>query len=177
MEATQRGTIDPQEARKELITGLRNAHGLEQQAIEMLEGNAERLENYPDLKAKCAEHLEESRQHQALVGQCLEDLGESPSTLKDAAMGVVQSVQMMAHGATSDEVLKNSFAGYAFEHFEIAAYTALGVMARAAGEERIAQTAEQILRQEQAMASWLEEHLPGTVERYLVLVGSGEQKR
>jgi ferritin-like metal-binding protein YciE len=143
----------------------------------MLEGNVERLENYPELKAKCAEHLEESRQHQAMVRQCLEDLGESSSTIKDTAMGLVQNLQMMAHGATSDEVLKNSFAGFAFEHFEIAAYTALGVMARAAGEERIAQTAEQILRQEKEMARWLEEHLPGTVERYLALAGSGEQKR
>ncbi|WP_162419756.1 ferritin-like domain-containing protein [Microvirga brassicacearum] len=177
MEPTQSGTINPQDARQELITGLRNAHGLEQQAIEMLEGNVDRLENYPALKAKCTEHLEQSRQHQVLVAQCLEDLGESPSTIKDTTMGLVQNLQMMVHGATSDEVLKNSFAGYAFEHFEIAAYTALGVMARAAGEERIAQSADEILEQEQEMARWLEEHLPATVERYLMLVGSGEQKR
>jgi ferritin-like metal-binding protein YciE len=177
MESTYDGTINPQDARQELITGLRNAHGLEQQAIEMLEGNADRLENYPELKARCATHLEESRQHQSLVAQCLEDLGESPSTMKDTAMGLAQSLQMMVHSATSDEVLKNSFTGFAFEHFEIAAYTALNVMARAAGEERIAQTTEQILQQEREMARWLEEHLPGTVERYLLLVGSGEQKR
>jgi hypothetical protein len=32
MESTQPGTINPEEAKQELITGLRNAHGLEQQA-------------------------------------------------------------------------------------------------------------------------------------------------
>lgn len=92
-------------------------------------------------------------------------------------MGLAQSLQMMLHGASTDEVLKNSFAGYAFEHFEIAAYTALGVMAHAAGEERIAQITQRILQEEVEMADWLEDHLPDTVERYLMLAATGEQKR
>jgi len=171
------GTISAEDARQEMITGLRNAHGLEQQAIEMLERNSERLENYPQLKARITQHLEESRQQQAMVAQALQDLGESPSTLKDTAMGLVQNVQMMVHSAASDEVLKNSYTGYAFEHFEIASYRALIEMARAAGEERVVQMAEQILRQEEEMARWLGEHLPQIVNQYLSLVGSGEQKR
>jgi len=177
MTGPQAGTFNVEDARQEMITGLRNAHGLEQQAIEMLERNVERLEHYPQLKARVAQHLEESRQQQALVAQALEDLGESPSTLKDTAMGLVQNVQMMVHAAASDEVLKNSFAGYAFEHFEIASYRALMVMARAASEQRVEQVAEQILRQEEEMADWLEQHLPEVVSQYLVLLRSGEQKR
>jgi ferritin-like metal-binding protein YciE len=143
----------------------------------MLERNAERLEHYPELKARVAQHLEESRQQQAMVAQALEDLGESPSTLKDTVMGLVQNVQMMTHAAASDEVLKNSFAGYAFEHFEIASYRALMVIARAAGEARVEQMAQQILGQEEEMARWLEQHLPEIVSQHLVLMGSGEQKR
>jgi len=173
----QAGRLNVEDARQEMITGLRNAHGLEQQAIEMLERNSERMENYPQLKARIAQHLEESRQQQAWVAQALEDLGESPSTLKDTAMGLVQNVQMMVHAAASDEVLKNSFAGYAFEHFEIAAYRALIEMARAAGEERVVQGAEQILRQEEDMARWLGEHLPEVVHQYLALRSAGEQTR
>jgi ferritin-like metal-binding protein YciE len=173
----QAGMLNTEDARQEMITGLRNAHGLEQQAIEMLERNAERLEHYPQLQARVAQHLEESRQQQAWDAQALEDLGESPSTLKDTAMGLVQNVQMMAHAAASDEVLKNSFAGYAFEHFEIATYRALIEMARAAGEERVVQVSEQILRQEEEMARWLGEHLPEIVHQYLTLRSTGEQKR
>jgi ferritin-like metal-binding protein YciE len=177
MAGPQPGSFNVEDARREMITGLRNAHGLEQQAIEMLERNADRLEHYPQLRARVVQHLEESRQQQALVAQALQDLGESPSTIKDTAMGLVQNVQMMVHAAASDEVLKNSFAGYAFEHFEIAAYRALIVMARAAGEQRVEQVAEQILRQEEEMANWLDQHLPEVVSQYLMLLGSGDQKR
>ena len=55
--------------REHLVAWLRDAHALEQQAIEMLERNAERLETYPQLKARLAQHLEESRQQQATVAR------------------------------------------------------------------------------------------------------------
>jgi ferritin-like metal-binding protein YciE len=168
--------LDQGPAREMLIDGLKNAHGLEQQAIEMLERNVERLEHYPALKARLAQHLEESRQQQSMVARCLEEIGESPSTLKDTVLGMAQNAQMMMHAAASDEVIKNSFAGYAFEHFEIAAYTALALFADRAGEARIAETARSILRQEEAMASWLEEHLPEVIDEHLALMRSGEQK-
>jgi ferritin-like metal-binding protein YciE len=177
MAAPQPGTFKPEDARQLMIAGLRNAHGLEQQAIEMLERNSERLENYPELKARVSQHLEESRQQQRMVAQALEELGESPSTLKDTVMGLVENVQMMVHSAAGDEVLKNSYTGYAFEHFEIASYRALIVMARAAGESRVEQVAQQILRQEEEMASWLEGHLPQVVSQYIVQMGTGQAKR
>ncbi len=167
MGGAQPGTFRFEDARELMITGLRNAHGLEQQAIEMLERNVERLQNYPQLKARVAQHLEESRQQQAMVARALEELGESPSTLKDTVMGFAQNVQMAVHAAASDEVLKNSFAGYAFEHFEIASYRALMVMARMAGEPRVEQVAQQILRQEEAMGDWLWQHLPQVTRQYL----------
>lgn len=175
--APQPGTYDREDARKLMVAGLRNAHGLEQQAIEMLERNAERLESYPELKARVARHLEESRQQQRMVAQVLEELGESPSSLKDTVMGMAENVQMMVHAAAGDEVLKNAYTGYAFEHFEIASYKALIVMARAAGESRVERMAQDILRQEEEMAHWLEDHLPQIVSQYIVQMGSGQAKR
>jgi ferritin-like metal-binding protein YciE len=171
------GAIKVDEARREMLRGLRNAHAMEQQSIEMMERMTERLENYPQLRDQVARHLEESRQQQALIERTLEELGDSPSALKDAVLGLVQNMQAMVHAATPDEVLKYTFTGYAFEHFEIAAYRALIVMAHAAGVERVAQTAEQILRQEEEMAGWLERRLPEIVGEYLHLLSSGEQKR
>jgi ferritin-like metal-binding protein YciE len=168
--------IDPAEARELLITALRNAHGLEQQAIEMLERNVERLEHYDQLRSRLARHLEESREQQAMVAQALSQLGASPSTIKDTVMGFTQNVQAMMHAAADDEVLKNSMTGYAFEHFEIASYTALAVMADAAGEPQIATLARQICRQEQDMADWLFEHLPDVVQEHLLLRPTGEHK-
>ena len=164
-------------ARQMMMVGLKNAHGLEQQAITMLERNAERLEHYPSLKQAVSQHLQESRSQQERVGTLLEELGESPSSLKDAAMGMAENLQMMAHASGSDEVLKNTYTGYAFEHFEIASYRALEILARNAGEPRVEELARTILREEEAMASWLEQHLPEIVEAHLELMNTGEQKR
>jgi ferritin-like metal-binding protein YciE len=159
-----------------MVVGLRNAHGLEQQAIEMLERNVERLEHYPELRKRLSQHLTETRHQQERIERMLNKLDESTSTVKDTVMGMVQNMQAMVHAMANDEVLKNSFTGYAFEHFEIAAYTALGVMARAAGEEEVARLADEICEEERAMADWLEEHLPDVVEEHIMLMAKGEQK-
>lgn len=164
------------DARQLMIDGLKNAHGLETQAIEMLERNTERLQHYPDLKARVARHLEESRGQRDRLGKALEDLGESPSTMKDAAMGLAENIQMMTHAAAGDEVLKNAYTGYAFEHFEIATYKALAEMAKTAGEPRVESLAKDILAEEEEMAQWLETHLPDVVHRYIELMPKGEAK-
>src|SRR4051812_47404795 len=91
------------EAREMLIVGLRNAHGLEQQAIEMLERNVERLEHYPELRQQLTRHLAESREQQAMIEECLSELGESASSMKDTVMGLAQNVQQMMHAAADDE--------------------------------------------------------------------------
>lgn len=164
-------------AKEMMIIGLKNAHGLEQQATEMLKRNVQRLENYPDLKQRIAAHLEETKSQQERVAKALDELGESPSSLKDSVMGMAENAQMMAHATGSDEVLKNSYTGYAFEHFEIASYKALEIMARNAGEPKIEQLAREILQEEEAMADWLEQNLPQVVEKHLELMNTGDQKR
>ena len=148
-----------QTAKDILIVGLRNAYALEGQALELTERQSERLEHYPQLRARVQQHLEETRQQQAMVEQCLNQLGTSPSSLKEMAMSLMGNLQAMAHAMAGDEVLKNTFGSYAFEHFEIASYKALIVMAETAGEPQIARTCETILRQEEAMADWLGRHL------------------
>ena len=142
--------------RDTLIVGLRSAYALEGQAISTLENVHSRLEHYPEFKAGVAQHLEETRRQQQLVEQCLERFGEEPSTFKEAAMKLAGNLQSMMHGMASDEVLKNLFALYAFEHFEIASYKSLIAMAQDCGEGEVVRTCEDILRQEQAAAQKLE---------------------
>jgi ferritin-like metal-binding protein YciE len=162
-----------QTAKDILIVGLRNAYALEGQALELTERQAERLENYPQLRARVQQHVEETRRQQQMVEQCLNQLGTSPSSLKEMAMSLMGNLQAMAHSMAGDEVLKNTFGSYAFEHFEIASYKALIVMAETAGEPQIARTCEQILRQEEAMASWLGQHLDEVVRQYLARSEAG----
>ena len=153
--------------RDTLIVGLRNAYGLEGQALSTMENVHSRLENYPQLKAAVGQHIEETRRQQQMVEQLLSRFGESPSTLKEAAMKLMGNLQAMVHGAASDEVLKNLFALYAFEHFEIASYTSLIAMAEATGEMEVAQTCREILRQEEATAQKLQGLLNPITQAYL----------
>lgn len=145
--------------REELLHSLRDAHAMESQAETMLKGQASRLEHYPQLRARIERHVEETRSQRELVGECLELLGESPSTLKDTGGKMMAMGQSLAGMVASDEVLKGVIACYAFEHMEIASYRMLIAMAQSAGEPEIQRICERILPEEEAMASWLEQHM------------------
>lgn len=162
-----------QSARDILIDGLRNAHALEGQALEITQRQVERLEHYPEMRARIQQHVEETRQQQAMVEQCLSRLGTSPSAFKEATMSLMGNLQAMAHGMAGDEVLKNTFASYAFEHYEIAAYRSLVAMAETAGEPEIARTCETILRQEESMARWIGDHLEETTRQFMARAETG----
>jgi len=63
--------------------------------------------------------------------------------------------------------VKNFLSDYAAEHFEIACYKALIVTAQECGEEHVVHVCQQILKDEESMASWIEEHLPLAVQAHL----------
>ena len=146
--------------RDTLIVGLRNAYGLEGQAISTMENVHSRLEHYPELKAAVGQHLEETRRQQQMVEQTLGKFGESPSGLKEMVMKLTGNLQSLFHASAGDEVLKNLFALYAFEHFEQASYRSLIAMAEDCGEQEVASTCRQILQQEEAAG----EKLKGLIE-------------
>ncbi|MGQ7956800.1 ferritin-like domain-containing protein [Pseudomonas sp. SP16.1] len=150
-----------------LLDWLRDAHAMEQQAEKMLEAQAERLQHYPQLRARIAQHIEETRGQQQLLASCLERLGSSPSTIKDLSAKLVAFGQGMAGMTVSDEVVKGAMAGYVFEHMEIASYTILIAAAKAVGDLQTQRACEQILPQEVAMAEWLQQHLPEITEAFL----------
>ena len=153
--------------RDTLIVGLRNAYALEGQALSTMENVHGRLEHYPELKAGVAQHITETQAQQQMIEQLLGRFGEEPSTLKEAAMKLMGNMQSMVHGMASDEVLKNLFALYAFEHFEVASYTSLIAMAEDCGETEVVQTCRQILQQEEATAQKLRDLLVPVTKTYL----------
>jgi ferritin-like metal-binding protein YciE len=165
-------TIDT--ARQIYVTGLRNQHAIENQAIELLERQIGRLENYPEMSDRMRQHLEESKQQATRIEGLLADMNTSHSTLKDMVTSFMGNVAALGHAPASDEVVKNTFANYAFEHYEIAAYQGLLVVADAAGQQAAALVLQQSLREEQAMAQWIEDHLKPTMLRYIERYAAGE---
>jgi ferritin-like metal-binding protein YciE len=86
-----------------------------------MERQSERLGDYPDVQAKVKEHLAETNEQLKRLEQCLEACGETSSTLKDTVQSAMANTMAMANAMAGDEILKNTFANSAFEHFEIAA--------------------------------------------------------
>jgi ferritin-like metal-binding protein YciE len=146
---------------------LRDAHAMEEQAEEMLKAQAQRIEHYPELKARIEQHIGETRSQRERLEVCLEGRGTTTSGMKDTAGKFTAMMQGMAGMFAGDEVVKGSMASYAFEHGEIAAYRVLAAAARAAGDEKTAQLCDAICREEEEMAQWLAEHLDEVSTAYL----------
>ena len=157
------------------ITGLRNAHALEAQADQLLSRQVERIENYPAMKQRLEQHIQETRRQSQRLEQILQAHGTSESTLKDMATGLMGNMAAMAHAPMQDEILKNTFANYAFEHFEIASYKALIDIAQMAGDQQGAQLLQESLKEEIAMAEWAGQHLPEVVRTYVERETKGQK--
>ncbi|GGI28568.1 YciE/YciF family protein [Bradyrhizobium guangdongense] len=154
-------------ARDTFVVGLRNAHAMEVQARELMERQSERLDEYPEVKAKVAAHLQETNEQLKRLERCLEACGESTSSLKDTTQSMMANMQAMAHAMAGDEILKNTFANNAFENFEIAAYKSLIALCGAAGVAEAKEPLEASLKEEQRMASWIDSNVEKVTMEFL----------
>lgn len=153
---------------------LRDAHAMEQQAETMLKAQATRLEHYPELRQRIERHITETQGQAQRVKQCLERYGTSGSAIKDAGAKMMAMMQGLGGMFAGDEVVKGAMASYAFEHFEISAYSALIGAAEEVGDQETAQVCRDILREEEEMAGWLREHLPQVTRQFLARESAGE---
>ncbi|HEX2526865.1 MAG TPA: ferritin-like domain-containing protein [Geminicoccus sp.] len=163
------------ETRSLFITGLRDAHALENQALSLMNRQIERIEQYPEVAARMRAHVEETNGQIGRLEQILSSLDESHSSIKDMGASFMGNMAALGHSVTGDEILKNSFANFAFENFEAASYKSLITMAEAGGFRDSIPLLQQSLREEQSMAQWLDEHLSEVTTRYMQLYASGAQ--
>ena len=168
----------PEVVRDFLISGLVDAHAMESQAVSLTSAQADRLKHYPELESRVREHLRETEGQRDRLERCLDKLGASHSALKDAALKLGANLAALTHSMADDEVIKNSLASFAFENFEIAAYRSLIVTAQLAGDAEVEDACRASLAEEERMAAWIDEHLPGLIRQYLLRKSSDlEAKR
>jgi ferritin-like metal-binding protein YciE len=160
-------------ARSLFVDGLKNAHALENQALSIMNRQVERLDSYPELSARLRRHITETETQMQRIEQLLDGMGESHSSLKDAALSLGGNLAALGHAFAGDEVLKNSFADLAFENFEIASYKSLLTLAEAGGSQGAMPLLQTTLNEEQEMAAWLNEQIPTITRQYLALEQSG----
>lgn len=153
--------------RDHLLSWLKDAHAAEEQAITMLSNLDRRIENYPELKARIEQHIDETRRQSARVEECLKSLGSDISMLKAVGTKLMGLGQGISGIFTSDEIAKGVLAFYTFEHMEIASYRMLVGAAKQAGEPEVQRVCEEILEEEKAMAKWLEDHLEDLTQKFL----------
>jgi len=150
-----------------VIAWLKDAHALELNLVEVLEHRVNDTKDHPAIQARIQQHLEETRHHAELVKGCIERLGSSTSALKSGMGKISGFFQGISTGMAKDEMVKNALSDYAAEHFEIASYTSLIAAAQAIGDQQIAAVCQQILRDEEAMAHWLQQQIPVITQEFL----------
>jgi ferritin-like metal-binding protein YciE len=149
--AASLGAKDAADVDKEVVKYLRDAHALEAQAMQMLEASPAVAE-FDALRDVMTSHLEETREHQRLVDERLEQLGGRPSRFQAAAMrGGALNIGMFFK-LQPDTPAKLAGFVYAFEALEVGAYELLSRVARRAGDEETAAMAERIREEERATA-------------------------
>jgi ferritin-like metal-binding protein YciE len=154
-------------ARDILISGLRNAHAAERQAVATLGAQVDRLEDYPEFQVKVREHIEVSREQEKRLDIALRKLDASTSVLKSAAMSVMGAAQSALHNQAEDAPLKQALSTAMFEHFEIATYSSLIALAQEAGETELIADLEASLKEEKTMAAWMDDNIPAIARRYV----------
>jgi ferritin-like metal-binding protein YciE len=117
------------------------------------------------------QHLRQTREHADRVGERRRELGQGANPLT-AAVGVVESVvgQALALGKTpfdllrgsggEEKVLKNAKDAYASEALEIATYTVIERLAKAAGDDETARLAASIRADEEKMLERVLREIP-----------------
>ena len=168
-------TLAPDQTQELFVAGLKDAHGVEHQALALMDRQLGRLEHYPDVADLLRRHRVETEGQIARLEEILDGLGEKPSGLKDAALTLSGNLAALAHTVAPDEVIKNSFANHAFENFEIAAYTGLLALVDQGGFARAKAGLEQSLGEEQRTAQAVLDSIPAVTRRFLELRAAGEK--
>jgi ferritin-like metal-binding protein YciE len=150
-----------------VIAWLNDAHALELNLVQVLEHRVSDTKDHPHIQTRVQQHLEQTRRHAELVKGCIERLGGSTSTVKSAMGQIGGFFQGVSTGMAKDEMVKNALADYASEQFEIASYTSLIAAAQAIGDQQTATVCQQILRDEDEMARWLQQQIPIITQEFL----------
>ena len=163
--------VAPAELPGRVVSYLTDAHAIESQSQAVLERAPGALGD-TRLAAPFDHHLEQTREHRRLVDERLQELGATPSALKDAAMrlgGLNWSAFFQTHPDTPGKIA--AFA-YALEHLEIAGYEQLARVAERAGDAATAGLVRRILVEEREAAAEIAARFDAAADASLSEVGA-----
>ena len=156
-------------AREMLANEARNLHAIQKNAMSMMLRVIDRLDHYPDAKARLQAHLADKDNEMSRLEQILVSLGDDPSGFKDSTMSAMGGATAMLTSGLDDDILKTSMLTYGLANYEIVAYEGMIALAQVAGLADAGKLLDTCLSEEKAMAKWLHEHMLPTLQRYLDL--------
>ena len=151
----------------DVITWLRDAHAMEAAHVDNIERLIGLTDDHPQLKAQLQRHLEATRRQREEIERQLESMGSDNSVLKDWAMRLPGRIEPLLSLFTPDSMPKNCLAAHGYEAFEIASYRSMLGAAEELGMTDLRAMCERFIREEQEMATFLFDNLPGITRQYL----------
>lgn len=151
------------------VTGLKNVHAVENQALALMNRQIDRAKNFLEVADRLKAHRIETEGQIERLEILLSQFDETPSGLKDAALAMGGNLAALGHSFAEDEILKNALANFAFENFEIASYKSLILLARIGGYSAAYDPLNVTLEEEARMAAWIDESLPMLVQKHMDL--------
>jgi ferritin-like metal-binding protein YciE len=153
--------------REQFIQWIGDAHAMEVGIVTTLEKHIADAKGHPKIRAALAKHLKETKLHATEMKKALAALGGSHPVLKEGMSKLANLAAGLITTAAADTIVKNAIADFATEHLEIACYNSLILTATALGEKKIANTCKSILKDERAMAKFLDGQFEATNDAYL----------
>ncbi len=148
------------------LTGLRNQHAVETQAIGTIQNELPRMKHYPELQARMQQDKDRSVSQAARLDQLLERHGTSKSLVKEMVTGTVATVAGFVHAPSSDDEIKNVLAALGYKAYEAGSYSVLITLAGLAGASEDVATLQQMKAEEEEMGTWLAGYLPNMVQQF-----------
>jgi ferritin-like metal-binding protein YciE len=146
--AVEASLKDKADLGSELVKHLRHVHAIEAEALQLLDADP----GFPELKAVFEEHLPETREHQRLVDERLQELGSGPARFQAGALRVGALNLGGFFKLQPDTPVKLAGFAFAFEALETGAYEMLARTAERAGDTQTAALARRIIGEERAAA-------------------------
>jgi ferritin-like metal-binding protein YciE len=153
-----------------VVAWLRDAHAMEAAAVDNIEKNIDRFEDYPTVQQVFREDLDVSRRNSKELETTLERLGADRSALKDMGMKFASSMQPLLVGASSDDVVKHMLAAQAYKHFEVASFRSLSAAAETIADPQLKALCDRSVDEKKELAARYEENLPQVTRAYLAQV-------
>jgi ferritin-like metal-binding protein YciE len=155
---------------EQIVKYLADVHAIEQQALPQVRA-APKLAVDPALVAAFERHIGETESQERRVRERLEELGGSPSNVKDAAGAGSAPAFVLFAKSQPDTPGKLVAHAYSYEHLELAAYELLSRVADRGNDGETATLATAIAAEEREMAERLAANWDGAVTASLEAVG------